>query len=248
MPTPNAGESREDFVSRCIPIVMHDGSAENQDMAVAMCNGMWEGKSLNEDTLVYFGEAVKALGNGKIGGYLVRFTTDKDPDLTGEFFTKDTDFGDAETGTVYFEHGLDPVLSKRVLGKAIHKTDDFGIWAETQLKRRDKYEQFLYSLAERGKLGWSSGTMPNLVQLEKKGKATWIKYWPLGLDDTLTIIPAEPRNTAVPLKSLSITPLDKLPMDDDPAGDATPAAQDGEEIEGKRNFVQLRAKAFLETL
>src|SRR3990172_10961846 len=181
MPTPNAGESREDFVSRCIPMVMHDGSAENQDMAVAMCNSMWEGKSLNEETLVYFGEAVKALGDGKIGGYLVRFTTDKDPDLKGEFFTKDTDFGDAEIGTVYYQHGMDPVLKRRTFGKASHKVDDFGVWAEAQLKLRDEYEKFLYELAEKGKLGWSSGTAAHLTEYEQKGNAVWIKSWPLGL-------------------------------------------------------------------
>jgi HK97 family phage prohead protease len=42
MPTPNTGESRNDFVSRCIPIVLDDGTAESQDQAVAICNQMWE--------------------------------------------------------------------------------------------------------------------------------------------------------------------------------------------------------------
>ena len=42
MPTPNQGESRDDFVSRCIPIVLEDGTAENQDQAVAVCNSMWD--------------------------------------------------------------------------------------------------------------------------------------------------------------------------------------------------------------
>jgi HK97 family phage prohead protease len=42
MPTPNEGESRDDFVSRCIPIVLEDGTAEDQDQAVAVCNSMWE--------------------------------------------------------------------------------------------------------------------------------------------------------------------------------------------------------------
>jgi len=42
MPTPNEDESRDDFVSRCIPIVLGDGTAEDQDQAVAICNSMWE--------------------------------------------------------------------------------------------------------------------------------------------------------------------------------------------------------------
>jgi len=42
MPTPNEGESQKDFVSRCIPIVLEDGTAEDNDQAVAVCNSMWE--------------------------------------------------------------------------------------------------------------------------------------------------------------------------------------------------------------
>jgi hypothetical protein len=42
MPTPHAGESRKEFVSRCIPIVLDEGTAEDSDQAVAVCNSMWE--------------------------------------------------------------------------------------------------------------------------------------------------------------------------------------------------------------
>jgi len=41
MPTVKPGDSREDFVSRCIPIVLEDGTAESQDQAVAVCSSMW---------------------------------------------------------------------------------------------------------------------------------------------------------------------------------------------------------------
>ena len=37
------------------------------------------------------GSKVKALGNGKIGGYLVRFGSEKETDLGGDYFTIDTD-------------------------------------------------------------------------------------------------------------------------------------------------------------
>ena len=154
-----------------------------------------------DKALVYFGDSVKALGDGKIGGYLVRFSDENTPDLTGEFFTKDTDFGDLQTGTVYYQHGLDDKLKKRKLGSSTHRTDEFGVWAETQLAMRDEYEKFIYGLAEAGKLGWSSGTASHLVEKEESSKAFRITRWPLGLDDTLTPTPAEPRNTAIPLKS-----------------------------------------------
>jgi hypothetical protein len=44
MPTPHEGESRKDFVSRCIPIVIDEGTAEDSDQAVAVCNSMWRDK------------------------------------------------------------------------------------------------------------------------------------------------------------------------------------------------------------
>ena len=159
-------------------------------------------------TLVRFGDAVKSLGDGKVGGYLVRFSTPDDPDLGGDFFTSDTDYDVDLPGksTTYFNHGLDPKLGKRRFAKTTLKQDEFGIWAETILKERDEYESFLIDLAKKGKLGWSSGTLSHLVETEPVGKATHITRWPLGLDASLTHIPAEPRNAVMPLKSLSGLP------------------------------------------
>src|SRR6516164_9344830 len=45
MPTPGANETQDDFMSRCIPMVMGDGGASSHDQAIAMCNSMWEDKS-----------------------------------------------------------------------------------------------------------------------------------------------------------------------------------------------------------
>lgn len=41
MPTPQSGESRDDFVSRCIPEVLRDETAESQEQAVAICFDIW---------------------------------------------------------------------------------------------------------------------------------------------------------------------------------------------------------------
>jgi len=160
-------------------------------------------KSL-DDFVVSFGGAVKALAEpGKIGGYLVRFTGENDPDLTGQFFTPETDFGPNETSLVWYQHGLDKNLKRRLLDpKATLKKDEEGIWIEAQLEMRDKYEKFIYEMAQKGKLGWSSGTGVHLIDLVPAGKAERITHWPLGLDASLTPTPAEFRNSVVPLKSL----------------------------------------------
>ena len=160
---------------------------------------------IDMETLIAGGKSIKAMGDGRIGGYLVTFSSADAPDLEGDYFTAKTDFGDAETAPVYYQHGLDPNMGRRRLGKASHKVDEFGIWAETQLQMRDEYEKWIYGQAEAERLAWSSGTASHLVEREQTGKAWYIKSWPLGLDDSLTLTPAEPRNTVIPLKSLSVT-------------------------------------------
>lgn len=156
------------------------------------------------DTMVYFGDAVKALGEGKVGGYLVRWGGNGDVDLTGDYFTKETDLGVGEGDRlpVYFEHGYDPVIKSRKLGRGeIRRLDDIGVWFEAQLELRDEYERKIYELAEAGKLGWSSQAGGSLVAKETGNGGTFIATWPLA-EATLTKSPAEYRNTAIPLKSI----------------------------------------------
>ena len=40
MPKPKEGESKEDFMERCIPILIDEG--KNQDQAMAICYSIWE--------------------------------------------------------------------------------------------------------------------------------------------------------------------------------------------------------------
>lgn len=50
MPTPGKNESQKDFVSRCIPIVLEDGTAKDQKQAAAICYSMWrEAKEIDVD-------------------------------------------------------------------------------------------------------------------------------------------------------------------------------------------------------
>jgi len=100
-----------------------------------------------------------------------------------------------------YQHGMDGTLKSRVIGQGKLKKDDVGVWVEAQLSMRDEYEKAIYELAEKGKLGWSSGTAGHLVERVPAGKAAFIKAWPLGLDASLTPTPAEPRNAAIPMKA-----------------------------------------------
>jgi HK97 family phage major capsid protein len=158
---------------------------------------------MEKENLIYFGDAVKVLGEGRVGGYLVRFSTERDPDLVGDFFTKDSDLG-VEAGSrvpVYYQHGYDNHFKSKRIGRASVEYQDAGIWLEAQLEMRDEYERGLMELAEAGKLGWSSGAAGHLVEREQVGKSWHIKSWPIA-EASLTPTPAEPRNTAVSVKSL----------------------------------------------
>jgi len=163
---------------------------------------------MNTETLVMFGESVKALDDGKVGGYLVRFSTERDTDISSmkDFFTSETDFDiddwENAKATVYYNHGLDEALGKRKLAKASLKMDEVGVWVEAQLEMRDEYERRIYEMAKAGKLGWSSGTAAHLIERQKVGNAHKVLTWPLGPDASLTPTPAEPRNAVVSLKSL----------------------------------------------
>lgn len=42
MPTPQADEGHDAFVARCVPIVLEDGTADDQEQAVAICESIWE--------------------------------------------------------------------------------------------------------------------------------------------------------------------------------------------------------------
>lgn len=159
---------------------------------------------MNDDTLISFGGAVKSLGNGRVGGYLIRFTSPDDPDLTGEYFTADTDYwiepGETPTKSVIYHHGFDRTLGIRKIGKATLTKDKAGWWAEAQLDLRDEYERKIEAMAKAGKLGWSSGSATHLYKTNRVGAAKHITSWPI-VEATLTPIPADFHANVVPLKS-----------------------------------------------
>ena len=156
----------------------------------------------DEIDLVAYGMEVKALGNGKVGGYLVRFSDANTPDLTGDFFDAKTAINIPAELPVLYNHGLDDKLKRRVIGKATSRVDDVGVWADAQLDMRDEYEKAIYAMAEAGKLGYSSGALSHLVDREPVGKSMHIKTWFIG-EASLTPKPAEYRNTVQTIKSLT---------------------------------------------
>lgn len=159
---------------------------------------------MDNDYLVLLGGEVKAKSDGRVEGYLVLFGDADNPDLEGDFFTPETDFGlaDGAKSAVWYRHALDPTLDRKLADGEL-KADQVGVWVEAQLNLRDRYERALWKMANEGKLGWSSGTAAHLVRREEQeGGAQKIVRWPLGLDASLTPDPAEPRTQALTVKSI----------------------------------------------
>jgi len=44
MPVPKEGEKRSDFISRCIPIVINEGTTDDPKQAAAICYSIWKKK------------------------------------------------------------------------------------------------------------------------------------------------------------------------------------------------------------
>jgi HK97 family phage major capsid protein len=149
---------------------------------------------------IFFGDTVKALGDGKVVGYLVRFSNQEMPDLEDDFFTAKTEFGTNTTPPVVYHHGMDSTLKAKIIGTSELKFDELGVWIEAQLNMRDEYERAVYGMVEAGKVGWSSGAISHLYESEETEKARWIKTWVIG-EASITPTPAEPLNNVLTLKS-----------------------------------------------
>lgn len=210
------------------------------DLAVMNGAGCDLPKSLDLEALVSYGSPIKATrlqdGSVKLAGYLIRFGDATKTDLTGDYFTAETDFGfEGETAksASWFNHRLPVEYKKRSvtyreqLPDATLKKDALGIFAEIVIGARNEYEKLIAELGLAGKLGWSSGTAPHLVDRKTVGGASEITRWILGADSSLTPTPAEPRNSVIPIKMLIPSETDRSGVEPiSEAGDIKPVVSE----------------------
>lgn len=133
---------------------------------------------------------------GRVGGYLVVWGSPQQRDLQGEYFSPESELGLDwyDQRPVLYHHGLDGKMKAAVIGVIDRlQADATGVWAEAQLDLRQKYVRTVLKLVEKGILGWSSGSLPHLVEVAADGHIT---RWPI-VEGSLTPSPAEPRRTDV---------------------------------------------------
>lgn len=195
---------------------------------------------MDNETLIYFGGSVKAIGDGRIAGFLCVYGDEKHTDLEGDYFTENTDFdltgSDKRFG--YYSHGMDVKVGNQKIGLGEITAKDDGLWLEAQLDLRNSYASMVYDLAEKGAMGLSSGALSHLVRREQTGKSFKITHWPLG-EWSCTPTPAEVRTFAIPVKSLlTIPPIEEDEEEpevkniDEPKPEAVPAPDPNPVLKG----------------
>jgi len=139
-------------------------------------------------------DAVKAVGEGRLRHYVVKWGDANAPDLTSEFFTPQTQeldviFKAMGKLPLLYHHGMDKQLKSAVVGVVDQMgADEVGMWAESQLDMSNRYANAILDLANKRKLGTSSGTLPGARQVKASGEIT---RWAM-VEVSLTPTPAEP--------------------------------------------------------
>jgi hypothetical protein len=183
-----------------------------------------------DDKNIYIGGAIKSLGGGRYGGYLVRYYEPNQRDLQGEWFSEDTNFMLDEhpivNKPVLFQHAMDAKMGAFTLGtfdKAVQ--DDKGVWAEWAISVRDERKEYMrhvQDMIEEGLLDFSSGAYPGTVRVNPQSKH--IDQWCI-CEGSATHTPADWRSAAdhaagtriQTLKSLTpLTPGEALPKEGEP--------------------------------
>jgi phage head maturation protease len=159
---------------------------------------------MNDSALVFYGDSVKALGSGRIGGIVVPFAGPQAPDQQNEYFDEGTDFGfDVSTkARVVYHHGFTKQLGAKKLGVAeLRLVPGEGVHGETQLDMNTPAGVELYAKATKGELFWSSGSTDRLVVRESVKGAVRLSSWPI-CEVSLTPNPVDKRARAHAIKAM----------------------------------------------
>lgn len=179
---------------------------------------------------------IKAVADGKIGGYGILWGDQHKKDLHGEWFAPDTEeltkvFDEIGTVPVLFHHGMDETLKTSIIGQITKMVpDQIGLWWEAKVTEHEIYKQYIKPLLDKKVLFSSSGTFPGAKRVDESTKM--IKRWPVA-EMTMTHTPAEFRFLERPLaeikghyKSLGI---DSTELFGDEVNDSTENQRDAEE-------------------
>jgi len=148
--------------------------------------------------------AVKALGQDRVGEYLVLWGSPDQKDLDLEYFTNKTEeltaiFNAVGKIPILYHHAMDDAVKTAVVGLLdIMQADDVGLWVEGQLEKANVYRQAITKLLSEQALYWSSGTLPGARKTAPDGH---IERWPI-VEASMTPTPAEFRMLERPVADI----------------------------------------------
>lgn len=171
------------------------------DHAAALGASCATGKSAPQG---FGGRPVKALGRNRVGEYGILWGDASRKDVTGEYFTRDTQeltaiFKAMGKVPALYHHAMDGAVKSSVVGVIdVMQADDLGVWVEAQLDMGNKYAAAVQKLVEQGKLHWSSGSLPGARKAAGDGR---IERWTI-CEMSLTPAPAEYRMLERPITEI----------------------------------------------
>lgn len=168
MPTPNPNESHDEFIERCIPIVMDEGTAENTEQASAICESYWEESKKMTHKHLDIGLRVKeANEDGTFSGYGSVFgNEDGMKEVIEEGAFADSLARHEQNGTMpamLWQHDF-----RQVIGKYTRmEEDEYGLYVEGQLAKTPRGKEALELLRMDALSGMSIGYIPQRFEIDE---------------------------------------------------------------------------------
>lgn len=196
MPTPGKDESEDDFVQRCIPIVMDEGTAEDGKQAAAICHNMWRDHNKSSPGMRRVcAEPIRAVagddGRVRYRAMAVRFGSPDELDWYGTYFDRDTQFhlDWFRTRPWIYNHGYSPMMGNMRVGEWTDwEITDEGVFFVGELLEHFKYRDAVQELLTRGVLYPSTGTLDYMADLD--WMTGHMREWPI-VELSSTTAPAE---------------------------------------------------------
>ena len=129
MPKPRSGESRTEYIKRCIPIVINEGAS--QDEAVAKCYGMWKQNLADRNKVSFDYDGVLETPKGKslakrliFSGKSVYIITARNERFSGPVEQAAKEVGIPMTKVIFTGSNSSKVDAVRRLNISVHYDDN----------------------------------------------------------------------------------------------------------------------------
>lgn len=190
-PIPSVGESEGDFVSRCIPIVLDEGTAQDNDQAAAICYSIYREHSKSQEERKQTTYKVKASGIGKLSikdvdtvGRTVTgffntfhfFDSDRDVLLPGAAKRSIKERGPKSEAVAKIKHAISHDLTQ-LPGKIMHLEEKMidninGIYFETKMADttlgQDTLKNYLAGIFDNHSIGFQYKQV-EMIERDAKG-------------------------------------------------------------------------------